>query len=128
VYWLIVIWWEDGFRKVAFTFAPVVGLLLLSFLLYGLWPLRFSQAVAWNPYNSSIFPYGGFVPGLLLLFAALKWRDPKAALASGPLLAPYVILFTWAAMLVYFLRKPKVLFVLVILLWIPSLVRLLFSV
>lgn len=125
VYWLVTIWREQGFRQAAITFAPVTVLLALSFLLYGLWPLRFSQTVAWSSNNASLFSYGSWIPGIFLLFEALRIRDARAALASGPMLSPYVILFTLAAMLVYFLDKPWKLLGLVVLLWIPQILKLL---
>jgi hypothetical protein len=126
LYWLITIGREQGIRKMTQTFAPVAILLLVSFGFYGFWPLRFSQAVAWNPHNSSLFPYGVGL-GLILLFEALRTREPKTALASGPFLSPYVLLFTWAATLTALLHRPKVLAVAVVILWIPVIAKLLLS-
>jgi hypothetical protein len=126
LYWLITIWIEQGFRKVIQTFAPVTILLMLSFLMYGFWLLRLPKAmIALDTANSSLLPYGGALLGVFLLVMALRNRDSKAALAAGPLFSPYVLLFTWAAALVYFLPKPKLLIVLVILLWIPFVLRML---
>lgn len=126
LYWLITIGREQGIRKVIKTFAPVSILLLISFRFYGFWPLRFSQAVAWNPHNSSLFPYGVGL-GLILLLQALRTREPKTALASGPFLSPYVLLFTWAATLTALLHKPKVLALAVLILWIPVVAKLFLS-
>jgi hypothetical protein len=122
LYWLITIWRQRGFREVVITFAPVGVLLLLSLLLYGLWPLRFSQTVAWSSDNVTLFPYGIGI-GLVLLVRAFQTRDSGAALASGPLFSPYVIHFTWACLLVYFLQKPKLLLAAVIALWIPIVLK-----
>jgi hypothetical protein len=122
LYWLVLIWRERGFREVAITFAPVTLLLLLSFLLYGLWPLRFSQTVAWSSDNVTLFPYGVGL-GLVILVQALQTRDSRASLASGPFFSPYVIHFTWACMLVYLLQKPKLLLFAVIALWVPIVIK-----
>lgn len=126
LYWLITIWREQGFRQVVITFAPVTGLLLLSFALYGLWPLRFSQTVAWSSDNVTLFPFGIAI-GLVLLVQGLRTRDSKAALASGPLFSPYVIHFTWACLLVYFLQKPRLLLAAVLALWIPIVLKTFFA-
>lgn len=125
LYWFITIWCEQGFRKVVLTFMPVSIILILSFLFYGLWPLRFSQGIiALDTANSSLLPYGGALLGIVFLIVALRNRDSKAALAAGPLFSPYVLLFTWAAMLVYLLPKPKLLIIPVVVLWIPFILRL----
>lgn len=126
VYWLITIWRERGFRQVVITFAPVTALLLLSFLLYGLWPLRFSQTVAWSSDNVTLFPYG-VVLGLVILVQALRTGDSRAALASGPFFSPYVIHFTWAAMLAYLLPKPRLLLAAVLALWVPIVLKTFFA-
>ena len=122
VYWLVTIWRDQGFRRMVITFAPVTVLLLLSFLLYGLWPLRFSQTVAWSSDNVTLFPYG-IVLGIVILVQALRTADARAALASGPFFSPYVIHFTWACMLVYFLQKPKLLLLAVLALWVPIVLK-----
>ncbi len=122
IYWMVMIWREHGFRRVVWTFAPVTALLLLSLLLYGLWPLRFSQTIAWSTDNPTLFPYGVAL-GLVILGQAIRTGDEKAAIASGPLLSPYVLHFTWAGLLVYFLEKPKLLVLAVLLLWVPIVIK-----
>jgi hypothetical protein len=123
MYWFVTIWREQGLKKLLWTFAPVGTVLTLSFLMYGWWPLRFSQTISWSTANDSLFPYG-VILGCGMLIEALRKRDMKAALASGPLLSPYVLSFTWAATLVYLLKKPKLLIVAVIALWIPDFLKL----
>lgn len=126
VYWLVTTWRERGAQAVVVTFAPITLLLLLSFLLYGLWPLRFSQTVAWSTDNVSLFPYGVAL-GLPILVQACRTREPRAALASGPFFSPYVIHFTWACMLVYLLQKPRLLLAAVLALWVPIVVKTFFT-
>ena len=122
VYWLVTIWREHGFKKVILTFTPVTVLLIVSVLLYGLWPLRFSQTVAWSTSNGTLFPYG-IILGVVILAEALRRRHSRAALASGPFFSPYVLSFTWIAMLAYLLDRPRLLAVAVVVLWIPTLLE-----
>lgn len=105
IYWLFESYQEGGIRAVFKTFAPVSVLLLLSFWLYGFWFLEFSRLEN-NLNNMSLFPYS--VPiGLYLVWASIKTRDLRPAMASSPLLAPYVTQFSYVAILAALLQKPK---------------------
>lgn len=123
IYWLFESYRDGGMRSVFRTFAPVTVLLLLSFWLYGFWFLQFSSLVS-DPNNMSLFPYS--VPiGLYLLWTSIKSRDMRPAMASSPLLAPYVTQFSYAAVLASLLQKPKWLAIVSVTLWIPVIVRVL---
>lgn len=122
IYWLIRIWREKGFRQVVITFAPLAVLLLISFLLYGLWPLRFNQTLAWSVDNTALGVQSLFVGGVLLV-RSLRTQDDRMALAAGPFLAPYVLQFTWSACLVWLLNHPWELLAAVVGLWIPVIIR-----
>ncbi|MBN2116386.1 MAG: hypothetical protein JW730_07440 [Anaerolineales bacterium] len=124
IYWLIMIWREEGFKKVVLVFAPVTILLLISFALYGFWFMRFGQTVARSVDNQSLFPYGLFI-GAVLLIRSIKQKNNKMAMASGPFFSPYVLQFTWSACLVYLLDNPVELLAAVICLWIPVILRVL---
>jgi len=122
LYWLVMIWWEKGFWQMVKVFAPVTVLLMLSFSFYGLWPLRFDQTLAWSVDNTSFGLQGLFLGGVALAWA-IRNRNEKAALASGPFFSPYVLQFTWGAALVPLLDKPVELLAAVVLLWVPVVVR-----
>lgn len=125
LFWAVSIWREQGLRAVFLAFLPVSALLVLSFALFGIWPLRFSQTLAWSVDNTSLFPWS--VPiGLFLLWTGIRARRAERALASSPFLAPYVLQFTWAALLVDLLDRPKLLFLAWVALWIPVLLRVFF--
>jgi hypothetical protein len=122
LFWMFMIWRSDGPLKVLKTFAPVTVLLLISFALYGLWPLRFEQTIAWSADNTSLGWYG-MALGWAVLMRAIRKGDEGMALASGPLLAPYVLQFTWSALLVYLLKHPLELAGTVAILWVPVILR-----
>jgi len=124
VYWLITIWNEKGWHEVTRVFAPVSVLLVISIALYGFWFLRFRQTLAWSVDNTSTGFYGAAV-GAIFLIRAIRSKDERMALASGPLLSPYALQFTWSALLIYLLDKPLELLVVVIILWIPVILRVL---
>jgi len=122
VYWGITIWREQGLKRLALTVTPVTVLLLISFLLYGPWPLRFGQTLAWSMDNTALGMHAVFI-GVVLLVRALRTRDDRMALAAGPFLSPYVLQFTWSACLVRLLDHPWELAAAVAALWVPVLVR-----
>ncbi len=124
LYWFITIWKYKGLKEVAMVFAPVTILLLISFVIYGPWVLRFRQTLAWSVDNTSFFPYGLFI-GAVLLIRSLKQKNDRLAMSAGPFLSPYVLQFTWVAILVSFLDEPFELLVVVICLWIPVIFRVL---
>lgn len=122
IFWAITIVRERGVWAAVRTALPLAGLLGLSFLLYGLWPLRFGQTLAWSVDNTAVGLQATFV-GAVLLVRAIRLQEPRLALAAGPFLAPYVLQFTWSACLVALLRHPWELAAAVVCLWIPVLLR-----
>lgn len=122
VFWVITTWRESGWRQVMWTMAPVMALLVISILIYGLWPLRFRQTLAWSVDNTALGMQAIFI-GAVLLVRSLRTRDQAMALAAGPFLSPYVLQFTWSACLVGLLTHPWELLAAVVCLWIPVLVR-----
>lgn len=122
LYWMVMIWREKGFLEVVRAFAPVTILLLASFILYGLWPLRFDQTLAWSVDNTS-FGLQGLFLGAVALVWSIRNRNERTALAAGPFLSPYVLQFTWSATLVPLLDKPWELLAGVVFLWIPVVMR-----
>lgn len=121
IYWFFESYREGGIRAVFKTFTPVGILLLLSFWLYGFWFLEFSRLEN-NLNNMALVPYS--IPiGLYLIWASIRKRDMRPAMASSPLLAPYVTQFSYAAVLAALLRKPVWLGIVSAILWIPVILR-----
>lgn len=112
LFWLVQAWQRERLRGVIKTFAPVTVLYLLSFLFFGLWPLRMSQM---PQYALSNYPIT-LALGLLLLYKGIKDHKVQYAIASGPLLAPYANIYTYTMTLFAF-DAPLPLAVLVFLTW-----------
>lgn len=80
-----LIWAKRGWRVIL---APL-GLLAISFLVWGFWPSRLAALPAGKPWNCAVFPFG--VPfGLYLLYRAWRADDPFLAAVATPLLIPYL--------------------------------------
>ena len=123
IYWFFSILRSKGIKEVVKTFLPVTILTLMSFWVYGLWPLRFQETLELSNtsqlnYNSSIWPQGVFI-GIWLLYKAIKNEQTKTAMAASPFLSPYTLQYTWAAVLVGAIHAPMELLALSIGLWIP---------
>lgn len=75
------------------TFLPAAAALVTGLVLFPVWYERMSNLPG-NPWNRSLFPYS--IPaGLLLLWLALRNRNPYFALASTPFFAPYLTFPTY---------------------------------
>lgn len=90
LFWLIEAFRTGGIRQVLMTFLPVTGAFALSFLLYGLWPLKMlSIPYAGSPVNASLFPLS--IPiGLALTSLAIRKREARYAWMAAPFFSPYV--------------------------------------
>lgn len=99
------------------AFAPITLAFLLSLMLYGPWPLRVATAhEPLDPNNASLIPLS--LPfGLALAVAAFRLRRGSLALASGPLLTPYLSFQSYAACLVPLFAYPVEMAVIVGTLW-----------
>jgi hypothetical protein len=88
LFWLVEAWRKGKLREVLRVFAPVTIVTLLSFLLYGFWPLKSLTAFGFS-YNYSPFPY--LLPvGFGLFWLALRRRQMRYAILSAPFLTPYI--------------------------------------
>ena len=123
VFWLVEAWRRGGPKEVVRVFWPVSAALGISFLLFGLWPLRFQQTIALTQsYNASLWPLS--IPvGLALLAAALRRRSLRPAMAASPCLSPYVLLHAWVGALAAILELPLETVVAVLGLWLVVLLR-----
>lgn len=115
IYWLYEAWKA---KRVIRTFAPVAAVTLLSFVLYGLWPLRAMEATQ----NNTLWPMSAVV-SIVLLIVALKVNDKTLAVAASPLVSPYAHQFSFASVLVPFLRHKWVMVGVVVILWIVEVAR-----
>ncbi len=125
IYWFIYTLRTKGLWNVIKTFMPVTVLTLLSFWIYGLWPLRFQQTLALSirgkQYNTSLWPQGIFI-GVWLLYKAIQSNQPKIAVTSSPFLSPYALPFTWVSVLVGLFDTPWELLIVSIALWASAVV------
>lgn len=121
LFWLYQSWKEGGWRQVVRVFSPISILLLISFMMFGLWPLRFQQEVSlW--WNASLWPIS--IPvGLVLMVSSIRFKDMRYAIPAGPCLSPYVLLHSWVGALLPLLSLKAETLVAVAGLWLVVLLR-----
>jgi hypothetical protein len=125
IFYAVEAYRQGGWKQLTRTAAPVTGLLLLSMILYGPWPVRFSSTLALTRgYNQSLFPWSIPVGIGLLILAFLKKKKTLAA-ASSPMLSPYVLLHAWVGALTPLLTSDLATILAVIVLWALMLARVL---
>jgi hypothetical protein len=93
LFWFVEAWRTDGIKQVIKVFSPVAIAFLVSFFIYGLWPLH----AAWlgdAHWNVSMFPESIGI-GLLLTYHALKSRNFGFAILASPFFAPYFGFHSW---------------------------------
>jgi hypothetical protein len=123
LFWLIISWKSGGIKETIRVFAPVTAALLLSFLVYGLWPLGFKDMVTYN-WNASLWPLSLPV-GLCLLALAFRKKEIRCAIAASPCLSPYVLFHSWAGVMGSILKDKTLSVCAFIGLWAVILIRLL---
>ncbi len=97
VFWLVEAWRMGGWRKALVTIAPATLVFVLSFLIYGNW-LAGSTFPLNQSWNTSLWPRS--IPiGLVLIAAALRYRNQRPAIAASPFLSPYLAAHSWAVAL-----------------------------
>lgn len=115
LFWLIEAWRKGKIREVIRVFAPVTIAYLLSFLVYGFWPIRLI-GMKHDAYNASLWPIG--IPiGILLLYKAIHDRNGLFAMGSTPFLSPYVNFSSFAVTLFPFIPNTLLIFIVVALSW-----------
>ena len=96
VFWAIEEWRSGGWKPVVRMFIPVAALYLISFAIYGLWPLTSNPAKLIElAHNTSIWPLSLSI-GLPLLIYAIRRRKQEAAEMSAPFFSPYVTPSSWS--------------------------------
>jgi hypothetical protein len=99
IFWLVEAWRTGGPIRVVKVFAPVGLALLLSFGLFGWWPLAGVRILEYSRlWNASLWPVS--IPvGLALAVTALRRRDKRLAMGASPCLSPYVLFHAWSGAL-----------------------------
>ncbi len=121
LFWLIEAWRRNGWREVARVFWPVVTVTLISFLLYGFWPLIWLRKPS-QYWNASLWPVS--IPiGLTLAVAAIYRRRLHFAMSASPLLSPYVLFHAYSGALAALATFTVEMVTAVIGLWILVLIR-----
>lgn len=120
-FWLVQAWRQGGWKQVMVTFAPFTIVLVLSFLLFGLWPLGSSRTANYW-WNASLWPMS--IPvGLALFVTAIRKQRIEYAMAASPCLSPYVLLHSWIGALLAVVASVPETIAAVLGLWVLVLIR-----
>ena len=121
LFWFVEAWRKGGVKEIVRVFWPATLVTLLSYLIYGFYPLGFGhQTDLW--WNASLWPMS--IPvGLVLLVAALRKREMRFAMGAGPCLSPYVLFHSWSGPLLAVVPNQLDTLVGVVGLWILVLIR-----
>jgi len=121
-FWLIEAWRKGGWAQLIKTVAPFLIVLLISFALFGLWPIASIQQTADIQWNSSLWPVS--IPiGLTLFVTSIRKRKIEYAMAASPCLSPYVLFHSWIGVLLAIVASLPETIVAVIGLWILIAIR-----
>jgi len=120
VYLLFDAWRQGRWRRLAQVVWPSAVAYLLSFLVFGFWPARFTDTVnrssASDGWNATVWPF--LIPvGCYFLWQGIRKRDEKLALASSPFFSPYVAAYSWSGILLLMLSEPNLLLLTTLVLW-----------
>jgi hypothetical protein len=120
-FWLIEAWRAGGWRQVLKTFMPFTVVVILSFALFGLWPINAGiYSNLW--WNASLWPMS--IPvGLALFVTAVRKRKLEYAMAASPCLSPYVLFYSWGGALLAIISSVPETIAAVIGLWILVAIR-----
>lgn len=102
-YWMMEAYQNGGIRSVIKTFLPVSLAFFISFVIYGLYPLR-STWLFTEWYNASMWP-ASIPVGLVLLVYALRVKQFGLAVIAGGLLANYISINSWSIALLSLLPQ-----------------------
>lgn len=123
LFWLVEACRKGGLREVIRVFLPATLALLISFALFGFWPMRFMDTLTLaQPHNASLWPSS--IPlGLALMVASFRKRDLRYAMAASPCLSPYVLFSSWVGALASVLQEPAEALAAVVGLWVLVVLR-----
>lgn len=95
IFWLWQAWQKGGLKQVLRICLPVFVAFLISFVVYGLWPLRIIRERMVDPYNASFWPMTA-VLGAAMLYYALRKNKKPLAISASPFLTPYLSMHGYA--------------------------------
>ncbi|MDY7041513.1 MAG: hypothetical protein SVX38_11675 [Chloroflexota bacterium] len=123
VFWLITAWQEGGYRRVVRVFGPLILTTTISFVLFGIWPIRFLVITDYsNSFNASFWPSS--IPiGLALLVTSVRKNEARYAIPSSPCFSPHVVFHSYAGTLAALLPATAEITAAVIGLWILVSIR-----
>ncbi|NLX08029.1 MAG: hypothetical protein GXY36_00075 [Chloroflexi bacterium] len=113
--WVAEAWRLGGILRVVRITAPVTTALLLSFALYGFWPANSVDTIGYE-HNVSFWPWGLPV-GIILLLLSIRLRGLRPAIAAAPFLSPYLMLQSYAGVLLAVVNRTLILGLLVTGMW-----------
>jgi hypothetical protein len=123
IFWLYMAWRSGGIREVVKVFAPFTIVLLVSFLIFGLWPLSsFSVIGIASGFNASLWP-SSLPIGISFLFLSLTLRREEFAMAASPFLSPYVLFHSYSSSVIALIKYPVALLGTNIALWVLVWIR-----
>ncbi len=118
----VMLWRQGGWKQVLTTFLPFTIVLLLSFAIFGLWPLDALRVTSDVWFNASLWPLS--IPaGLTLFVTAIRKRKIEYAMAASPCLSPYVLFYSWGGVLLAIIASVPETIAAVIGLWILVAIR-----
>lgn len=115
VFYMIEAYRKGGLSGFGKLIAPVTSMYLLSFVIFGLYPIKLIRMPD-DPYNASLFPYS-LIFGIPLLVYALRSRQKLLSISATPLLAPYINIHSFAILLFAFLPYQELFILVVALTW-----------
>lgn len=93
-----LIWWKRSANKIRLLL-PIAVVVILSFLIWGLWPLRI-KPVHESVWNFAPWPF--LIPlGIYMLYRAYRQDDLFLAAAATPFLVPYIAPYSLAGLLAF---------------------------
>jgi hypothetical protein len=128
LYYLFQTWKNERFWGCVRTFAPMIIAYSISVAFFPIWVTRMLENPS-NSWNRSLFPYA--IPvGLLIMWLAIRRKNPYFALAASVFLTPYMTFYSYIAVQIALLHKDveKVIrrdvlqIILTIFLWVVTLV------
>jgi hypothetical protein len=91
-------WATGGIKKLISTFLPLVGLVIVCFIVFG--PDLFTKSsLVFSPTNASLWPRA--IPiGVVILVSAIRRKKKFLSLTASPFLSPYLSVHSWASAIV----------------------------
>lgn len=123
IFWFIEAWRNGGWREVCYKFWPVTIVILVSFILFGFWPLNALHILGIaQDFNASLWPIS--IPfGIVLICLSLFKREAKFAIAASPFLSPYVLFYSWISAIVALSARTLIMISTVFGLWLYAIIR-----